>query len=144
MRVRSLSATALAAAAILQPFAFAIAQAPPAVELANVHAADVVQDAASAYTSSATTTHTVTRTVIRVVQTEFATRNSTLSATAMPSLTLTPYYNGTASVLGTGAGPSMTATESARPMMPTGAASRFGLDVAGLVAAAGMVGFLVI
>ncbi|KAK0792782.1 hypothetical protein LTR91_006825 [Friedmanniomyces endolithicus] len=132
MRVRSLSATALAAASIFQPFA--IAQ-PPAVEYGSVHAANVVQDAAaSASTSSATTTHTVTMTVMRVVQTEYATRNST----ATPSLTLTPFSNGTASVLGTGAGPSVTATESAVPMLPSGAASQLGLDVVGLVAAAGM------
>ncbi|KAK0249304.1 hypothetical protein LTS09_015566 [Friedmanniomyces endolithicus] len=113
MRVRSLSATALAAASIFQPFA--IAQGP-AVGYGSVHAASVVQDAAaSASTSSATTTHTVTMTVMRVVQTEYATRDST----ATPSLTLTPFSNGTASVLGTGAGPSMTATESAIPMLPS-------------------------
>ncbi|KAK1054825.1 hypothetical protein LTS16_000470 [Friedmanniomyces endolithicus] len=138
MRVRSLSATALAAASIFQPFA--IAQGP-AVGYGSVHAASVVQDAAaSASTSSATTTHTVTMTVMRVVQTEYATRDST----ATPSLTLTPFSNGTASVLGTGAGPSMTATESAFPMLPSGAASQLGLDVVGLVAAAGMVGFFVV
>ncbi|KAK0935877.1 hypothetical protein LTR29_012576 [Friedmanniomyces endolithicus] len=138
MRVRSLSATALAAASIFQPFA--IAQAP-AVGYGSVHAANVVQDAAaSASTSSATTTHTVTMTVMRVVQTEYATRDST----ATPSLTLTPFSNGTASVLGTGAGPSMTATESAIPTLPSGAASQLGLDVVGLVAAAGMVGFFVV
>ncbi|KAK1824272.1 hypothetical protein LTR12_001338 [Friedmanniomyces endolithicus] len=132
MRVRSLSATALAAATIFQPFA--IAQAP-AVEYGSLRAANVVQDAAaSASTSSATTTHTVTMTVMRVVQTEYATRNST----ARPSLTPTPFSNGTASVLGTGAGPSVTATESAVPMLPSGAASQLGLDVVGLVAAAGM------
>ncbi|KAK0345225.1 hypothetical protein LTR91_000909 [Friedmanniomyces endolithicus] len=137
MRVRSLSATALAAATIFQPFA--IAQVP-AVKYGSVHAANVVQDAAaSASTSSATTTHTVTMTVMRVVQTEYATRNST----AIPSFTLTPFSNGTASVLGTGAGPSMTATESAVPMLPSGAASQLGLDVVGLVAAAGVVGFFV-
>ncbi|KAK3070699.1 hypothetical protein LTR53_010011 [Teratosphaeriaceae sp. CCFEE 6253] len=142
MRLRSYSATALAAAAIFNPLAFVAAQASP-VNTDGVKAVDLVQDGAPADITLATTTHTVTRTVMRVVQTEFATRNSTISNKAVPSLTLTPYYNGTASLLGTGAALSTVMTQSARSMVPSAAASNLGLDVAGLVAAAGIVGVLV-
>ncbi|KAK5720824.1 hypothetical protein LTR15_006786 [Elasticomyces elasticus] len=142
MRVRSISATAIAAFAAFQPLAFAIPQAHPidTDSVQNPH--DVVQEGAIAYTSSATTTHTLTRTVMRVVQTEYATRNV---SPATPSLTMTPYYNGTASAFGSGvAGASATGVQSAKPMVPTGGAAQRGLDVVGMAAVVGMVGVFLV
>ncbi|KAK5713396.1 hypothetical protein LTR17_017577 [Elasticomyces elasticus] len=141
MRVRSISATAIAAFAAFQPLAFAVAQAHP-IDTDSVQAAHVVQDGAIAYTSSATTTHTLTRTVMRVVQTEYATRNV---STATASLTMTPYYNGTASAFGSGvAGSSATGLQSAKTMLPTGAAVRRGIDVVGMAAVVGVVGVFLV
>ncbi|KAK4896922.1 hypothetical protein LTR27_005169 [Elasticomyces elasticus] len=142
MRLRSISATAFAAFAALQPLAWA--QAHP-IDTDSVQAApnDVVQEGAIAiaYTSSATTTHTLTRTVMRVVQTEYATRNvSVSSATATPSLSLTGYGNGTVGAFGS----SSTAIQSAKPMVPTGAASHLGLDVVGKAAVVGVVGLFLV
>ncbi|KAK3115517.1 hypothetical protein LTR53_005053 [Teratosphaeriaceae sp. CCFEE 6253] len=124
MRLRSYSATALAAAAIFNPLAFVAAQASP-VNTDGVKAVDLIQDGAPADITLATTTHTVTQTVMRVVQTEFATRNSTISNK--------PCRAALSTVM----------TQSARPRVPSAAASNLGLDVAGLVAAAAMVGVLV-
>jgi len=100
---------------------------------------DIAQSGANAdATSSALTTLTLTRTLERVVQTVTATRNDTqlpLTATSvvMPlasaSLSITPCINGTASVWGTGAG-------------PTGMPSQTGRRVSGgsRVAVAGVLG----
>ncbi|KAK3638923.1 hypothetical protein LTR56_012836 [Elasticomyces elasticus] len=144
MRVRSISATALAAFAAFQPLAFAVAQqqAHP-IDTDSVQSPhDIIQEGAIAYNSSATTTHTLTRTVMRVVQTEYATRNV---STATPSLTMTPYYNGTASAFGSGvAGASATGVQSAKPMVPTGGAAQRGLDVVGMAAVVGMVGVFLV
>jgi len=143
MRVRSLSATALAAAALLHPLR-ACAQAADLD--VSIQAADVVQAAATdGATTSTVTTYTLTRTVMRVVQTTTATlpANMTLSTTlASASLTLTPYVNGTASVLGTGATPSSMTTQSPQPAVPSGAASKVGLDTVGWAAVAGIAGLL--
>lgn len=86
---------------------------------------DVAQNSADG-TTSAMTTWTLTRTVERVVQTVTATRNgtqvpltTTTSSVVMPlasaSLSITPYVNGTASVWGTGAGPTG-ASQTGRPV----------------------------
>lgn len=91
------------------------------------------------------TTFTLTRTVMRVVQTTTATREANTTKAiptyASASLTLTPYINGTASVLGTGATPSSMST-SAVPMMPTGAASRVCMDTVGWAAMVGLAGLV--
>ncbi|KAK5135818.1 hypothetical protein LTR08_004645 [Meristemomyces frigidus] len=146
MRIRSLSATALAAAALLQPLGV-FAQLPQHDVV--YHAANVVQAAATSVTAttSTVTTFTLTRTVMRVVATATATRLANVKAltTAVPtnpasaSLTLMPYANGTASVLGTGASPSLLSTQSATP---SGAASRVGMDTVGWAAMVGLVGLV--
>ena len=91
------------------------------------------------------TTWTLTRTVERVVQTVTATRNgtevavtTTSFAIGTPSLTVTPYGNGTG-VFPTGTG---VATQTAVPYTPTGASSRLGMDLVGLGAVAGLIGLV--
>ncbi|KAK5718130.1 hypothetical protein LTR17_015852 [Elasticomyces elasticus] len=144
MRLRSISATALFTFSVFHPLAFAVPQAHP-IDTDSVQTPhNIVQEgdtAISPYTSSATTTHTLTRTVMRVVQTEYATRNV---STATPSLTITPYYNGTASAFGSGAAASSTAIQSAKPMLPTGGAAQLGLDIFGMAAAVGIAGLLLV
>lgn len=134
MRIRSLSATALAAAAVFQG---AFAQAPDD----TTQAADVVQTAAMTASASTSTVSTVTltRTVMRVVDTITATRDVTFPGTSVPSasLTLVPYSNGTASVLGTGATPTTT-----RLAQPSGAAGRACMDTVGWAAMVGLVGLV--
>lgn len=141
MRVRSLSATALAAAAVFLPLGAGAQAADTDLSIREADAAD-----SSDGTSTAMTTYTLTRTVMRVVQTTTATRpaNMTLSTTFVPTLasagrTLTPYVNGTASVLGTSATP----TSSSQTLVtPSGAASRIGMDTVGWAAIAGVAGLL--
>ncbi|KAK4549347.1 hypothetical protein LTR36_006344 [Oleoguttula mirabilis] len=143
MRVRSLSATALAAAALFHG-AFAQVPAPDAY----IQAADVVQAAATSAstTTSTVSTVTLTRTVMRVVQTTTATRHADmkLPGTSLPSasLTLISFANGTTTVLGTGATPSSISTQSAQAMLPSGAACRVGTDTVGWAAMIGLVGLV--
>jgi hypothetical protein len=176
MRLRSLSASALAAAALFSSHGVVATPAPPVPVLErdayafapSIAANDMVQGAPSSASSPDTTTHmttyTIYRTVERVVATATATGTppadattvaaqmdqleastsvaavtmSTVSTPASASITVTPYVNGTTSVLGTGAKP----TASATPQ--SGAAARsLPVDVAGLVAVVGMAGLLV-
>ena len=143
MRIRSLSATVLAAAATFRGAACQAAGSD------SIKAADVVQDgAAPAITTSAQTTFYLTMTVERVVETVTATRNYTAPLTtstplASASMSITAYANGTASVFGTGAGPSSSATQTPEPLTPANAAGRLDMDTVGLAAIAGFVGLLV-
>jgi len=133
MRIRSLSATALAAVAALQG--------------AGAQVAVAQKGASDGDSTSVMTTWTVTRTVERVVQTVTATKDhetltslvtSSITTLASASLTFTPYANGT--VLGTGANPMATGSQSAQPMMPSsGAASSYAVDVLGYAAMAGVI-----
>ena len=138
MRIRGFSGTALAAAAI---FHGAGAQVP--VAQAGASSDDI---------TSVLTTWTLTRTVERVVETVTATKDNmtltslattSITTLASASMTLTPYMNGTASVLGTGASPTATASESILPMPTNGAGSIHGLDVLGYAAIAGVMGLVV-
>lgn len=121
MRFSTIATTALSAAS------FASAQV------------DVAQNGADA-TSSALTTWTLTRTVERVVQTVTATRNGTqvpltTTSVVMPlasaSLSITPYVNGTASVWGTGAGPTSAPVQTGRPV--SGGSRMAGVSALGIV-----------
>lgn len=95
------------------------------------------------------TTYTITRTVERVVQTTWAT-SSLATATATweapkPSAYASAgsslaYGNGTAPA--TGVYPSGSATGTVPVIAATGAASRFGVDVVGFAAVAGLVGMV--
>lgn len=104
------------------------------------------QDAPPAYTTSMQT-WTLTKTVERVVETVTATRNNSVEIATMTSSSTVlatasagfPLSNGTSTVLGTGTG-------AGRPgSVPTGLASsgaeKVGLEVLGLMAVAGLVGF---
>lgn len=107
------------------------------------------QEAAAppAYTTSMQT-WTLTKTVERVVETVTATRNNSIEVATMTtsstvlataSAGLIPLSNGTSTVLGTGTG-------AGRPgSVPTGlaesGAGKVGLDMVGLMAVAGLVGF---
>lgn len=107
------------------------------------------QDAAAppAYTTSMQT-WTLTKTVERVVETVTATRNNSVEVATMTtsstvlataSAGLIPLSNGTSTVLGTGTG-------AGRPgSVPTGlaesGAGKVGLEMVGLMAVAGLVGF---
>ena len=136
MRIRSFSATALAAVALVHP-TNVLARVPQHDVV--YHAANVVQAAATSITGTISTvsTFTLTRTVMRVVETATTTRQANIKAltTALPSASLTfvPYVNGTTSVLGTGATPTS---------KPSSAACRVGVDTIGWAAVMGLVGLV--
>ena len=112
---------------------------------------DLAQYGAAGDATSAMTTWTLTRTVERVVQTVTATRNGTempITTTsvvglgaATPSLTLTPYHNGTASVWGTGASSGLGAP--AWTGMPISGAEKVG-SAGALVAVVGAIGLVIL
>lgn len=101
---------------------------------------------------------TVTRTVMRVIETVTATQNGTLSTyqtttTETSTIFLTPYAsatghlpaysNGTSTVLGTSARPSVSKTSSSAPTQTTNAGGKFGVEAMSLAAVVGLVGLAV-
>ncbi|GAB1738151.1 hypothetical protein NU219Hw_g2682t1 [Hortaea werneckii] len=144
MRVRSLSATALAATtAIFFPH-HCLAQTADAEFNSNVDTQTSVSP-----TISAQTTYYLTRTVMRVVETETATmpvtNTSTLSTSLRPSASVmaTQYLNGTTSLLGTSATPTSSSIETgASEPTQSGAAYRRATGSIGSAAIAGIVGLI--
>lgn len=141
MRVRSLSATALAAtAAIFLPHQ-SLAQPADAEIISKIETQTSVSP-----TTSAMTTYYLTRTVMRVVETETATMSkantSTLSTFLRPSASVmaTQYANGTTTLLGTNATPTSSSIETgvSEPTQ-SGAAYRVTIDSRGSAALAGIV-----
>ncbi|KAI6802023.1 hypothetical protein KC363_g5534 [Hortaea werneckii] len=142
MRVRSLSATALAAtAAIFLPH-HSLAQD------AEINSKIETQISVSP-TTSAMTTYYLTRTVMRVVETETATMSkantSSLSTSLRPSASVmaTHYANGTTTLLGTNATPTSSSIETgvSEPTQ-SGTAYRVAMDSIGSAAVAGIVGLM--
>lgn len=144
MRLRSLSATALAAtAAIFFPH-HCQAQTSDAETNPNIETQTSVSP-----TTSAMTTYYLTRTVMRVVETETATiplANSSTSSTSLrpsASVMATQYTNGTTSLLGRNTTPTSSAIETgvSEPTQ-SGFADRLAGHPVGSVAIAGIVGLM--
>lgn len=144
MRIRSLSATALAATAAIFLPRHCLAHPADAETNSNVETQTSVSP-----TTSAMTTYYLTRTVMRVVETETATmpraNTSTLSTSLRPSASVmaTQYLNGTTSLLGTSATPTSSSIETG-VSQPTqsGFANRLAIDSIGSAAIAGIVGLM--
>ncbi|KAI7341035.1 hypothetical protein KC340_g155 [Hortaea werneckii] len=147
MRIRSLSATALAATTAIFFSHHCLAQPADAETNSNVETQTSVSP-----TTSAMTTYYLTRTVMRVVETKTAAMPATDMSTFSTSLrrpsasvVATQYTNGTTSLLGTSATPTSSSIETG-VSQPTqfGFADRLAIDSIGPAAIAGIVGLMLL
>ncbi|KAK4580109.1 hypothetical protein LTR86_000312 [Recurvomyces mirabilis] len=122
--------------------------AAAALTCSTVGAQETLESTQRQVITSATTTYTITRTVERVVQTAYATMSgngtSPASTTAGPSSTIYAYGNGTISSTGAAHPSASAGNQTARPLPQTGSGSMLSMDLAAIVAVAGMAGMLVL